>query len=453
MKDYFILDSELTVTGDERMDNETVKKLWNSFSLTKGKISFEKGEKHTFRWGNTSLPVLAEEKEYVLKADENGIAIVGKDYGGLMRGFVSLLMKIQYDYDVLKIKTVTEESNYTIKNRMIHICVFPENDLYYIKKLIRLSALCQYTHIVIEFWGMLKYDCLKELAWPHAFTKAQVKEIITEATELGIQPVPMFNMFGHATASRLMFGKHVVLDQNPLLQHFFTPDGWAWDIRSDEVYNLLTQIRNELYELFGHTEYFHIGCDEAYYYTMCDDMRAHLPKYLAKLTNAVEAEGRKPMMWMDMILERSKFPKEYYAFGKDDEAAVLLKSLSNETVMVDWQYNVKESPIKSSLYLKEKDPDKKLIIAPWYNACNYNACIDTAKENNMFGIMLTTWHTLKDHMPSILSCAIKCGAKTLYWSDRNKDMQRTETATLLRRVSFEGNTYPDCGWSKEQIEV
>ncbi len=28
-----------------------------------------------------------------------------------------------------------------------------------------------------------------------------------------------------------------------------------------------------------------------------------------------------------------------------------------------------------------------------------------------------------------------------------------ETATLLRRISFEGNGYFDSGWSKEQIEV
>jgi hypothetical protein len=132
---------------------------------------------------------------------------------------------------------------------MIHICVFPENDLYFIKKLIRLSALCQYTHIVIEFWGMLQYDCLKELAWPHAFTKAQAQELIDECRELGIEPIPMFNMFGHATGSRECYGKHVVLDQNPTLQYLFTPDGWGWDITSEEVFALLKQVRQELYDL------------------------------------------------------------------------------------------------------------------------------------------------------------------------------------------------------------
>jgi hypothetical protein len=168
-----------------------------------------------------------------------------------MHGFMAMLMKIEYTDGALYIAYAEEESRYIIKNRMIHICVFPENDLYFIKKLIRLSALCQYTHIVIEFWGMLKYDCLDELSWSHAFTKDEARELITECRDLGIEPVPMFNQLGHATASRLCYGKHVVLDRNPSLQHLFTPDGWAWDIESEEVWLLLKKVRAELYEVFG----------------------------------------------------------------------------------------------------------------------------------------------------------------------------------------------------------
>lgn len=457
MEKYFYFDANISAKCDARMINGTTQKLWNSFCVGVSKLELSQGENNTFVIGDVTVPVLPDGREYAISVVEEGICIVAKDYNSLMRGFYVLLMQIRFETAngkrLSKIPCLEQTDTYVLKNRMIHICVFPEHDLHYIKKMIRLSALCQYTHVVIEFWGMLKYDCLEELAWDNAFTKEQVKEIVAEAKELGIKLIPMFNMFGHATASRLLIGKHVVLDQNPLLDRLFTPDGWAWDITSDEVYDLLTQIRKEIYDLFGDTEYFHIGCDEAYYYTRCDELRAYLPGFLKRLTNDVVKEGYRPMMWMDMILERSKFPKGYYAFGKDDEADILLKSLAPETVMVDWQYNVLEAPVLSALYLKEKDPDKDLIIAPWYKEGNYNACIETARDNDMFGIMFTTWHTLKDYMPSILSCAIKCGAKTLYWSDMNIDMQRTETATLLRRVSFEGNSYLDSGWSKNQIII
>jgi hypothetical protein len=40
---------------------------------------------------------------------------------------------------------------------------------------------------------------------------------------------------------------------------------------------------------------------------------------------------------------------------------------------------------------------------------------------------------------------------TFPWGRYSGDSEHT--ATLLRRVSFEGNTYADCGWSKEQIET
>ena len=448
MNDYLFLDSNTPVIADESMNNETVKKLWNSFSLTAGTLCFEKGEKYTFRFGTAQLPILPKGKEYALKVDQAGIAIVGKDYGGLMRGFMSLLMKIEPDGTSFKIKFLSEQSNYKIQNRMIHICVFPENDLYFIKKLIRLSALCQYTHIVIEFWGMLKYDCLKELSWPHAFTKAQAKELIQECRELGIEPIPMFNMLGHASASRKCYGKHTVLDQNSQLQYLFTPDGWAWNIRSEEVFALLKQVRHELYELFGDGEYIHIGCDEAYYITRNREIRKSLPDYLARLTCDVAAEGRRPMLWMDMLLEKGAF-ENCYTVGEKDEVENIRNATAKSSVFVDWQYHCVESPVPSLLSLK--DCGRDVVGAPWYQEQNYTAHIQTITDNGMFGIMLTTWHTLKQHMSTILGCAQKCGAKTFVWSEYSNRSE--ETATLLRRVSFEGNTYSDCGWSKEQIEV
>ncbi|MBE6937713.1 MAG: hypothetical protein E7460_04070 [Ruminococcaceae bacterium] len=446
--EYFLLpDKSFSAVADQRMNNKTVKRLWNSFTLTKGEICFEKGEEFTFRSGLVLLPTLPQGKEYVLSVSENGIAIVGRDYGGLMHGFMSLLMKIEQNGDGFRIMSVYEESGYAISNRMIHICVFPENDLYFIKKLIRLSALCQYTHVVIEFWGMLRYDCLKELSWPHAFTKAQAKELIDECRELGMEPIPMYNQLGHATGSRLCYGKHVVLDQDPGLQRLFTPDGWAWDINSPEVFSLLKQVRTELYELFGPGEYVHLGCDEAYFITRNGELRKNLALYLGKLTREAQAEGRRPMLWMDMLLERGAFPN-CYTVGEKDEVALLRNSMAGSTVFVDWQYECVETPIPSLVSLKNCGRD--VIGAPWYNEQNYSAHVQTVRDNAMYGIMLTTWHTLKEHMPSIPGCAKKLGAKFFTWSDYSGLQE--ETATLLRRVSFEGNSYSNCGWSKQQID-
>ena len=448
MNDFLLGENTVSATADSRMHNETVKKLWNSFTLTTGDIRLKKGDDFTFCIGDAQLPTLPGGKEYALSVTETGIAIVGKDYGGLMRGFMSLLMKIEYADDGLKIKAVTEESRYKTANRMIHICVFPENDLYFIKKLIRLAGLCQYTHIVIEFWGMIRYDCMKELAWPHAFTKEQVKELVAECRELGMEPVPMFNQLGHATASRSCFGKHVVLDQNPRLQKLFTPDGWAWNIHSKEVFSLLKQVREELYEVFGDGQYMHLGCDEADYITRNKELRSALADYLAALTDEVEREGRRPMLWMDMLLEENTFDG-CFAVGKKDEVARIRNATAKSTVFVDWQYGCTAVPIPSLVSLRDCGHD--VIGAPWCNEKNYAAHIQTVTENGLFGVMLTTWDALKNKISCILDCAKKCGAASFGWSAFRSATE--ETATLLRRISFEGNAYSDCGWAKKQVEV
>ena len=450
MKD-FIISSSITAVADPQMDNSTVRTLWSRFCLDDSTLSFEPGTSLTFRMGDAELPTLDNGKEYALRVTETGAAVVGKDYGGLMRGFCSLLMKVNCQQKALTVAPVEEESQYRIQNRMLHICIFPENDLYFIKKLIRLAGLCQYTHIVIEFWGMLQFDCMKELAWPQAFTKDEARELIQECRELGMEPIPMFNQLGHATACRVKYGKHVVLDQNPRLQHLFTPDGWAWNIHSEETLNLLRSIRQELYDLFGQGEYIHIGCDEAYYYTHCDEERQQLPSFLKTLTDEVVVEGRRPMLWMDMLLERNKYNEKcrITATGMPGEVEVLQDALNPASVMVDWQYYAVEAPVPSLMSLKDNIRDA--MGAPWYDKANYAAHIDTVEEHGMFGIMMTTWHKLKEYMPSILGCAKKCGAISFPWS-RFSGL-REETATMLRRLSFEGNTYADCGWSKEQIEV
>ncbi len=444
----FIFIGDVTAKADPQMQNETVKKLWSSFCFGDSGISFEQGAPFTFLMGEEPIPVLGAGKEYALSVSEKGAAVVGKDYGGLMRGFCVLLMKIVQIGDRFSIPACKEESGYKMENRMIHICVFPENDFYFIKKLVRLSGICQYTHIVIEFWGMLQYDCLKELAWPHAFTKEQARELICECRELGMEPIPMFNQLGHATGSRIRSGKHVVLDQNPRLHRLFTPDGWAWDITSDEVKSLLKEVRRELYDLFGEGEYIHIGCDEAYFISRNEAWRKLLPDYLGALTLEVEQEGKRPMLWMDMLLEKGAYP-ECYTVGEKGEVEQIQKATAKSTVFVDWQYRVYQAPIPSLLSLKGCGRD--VIGAPWFDKKNYCAHIETLTENDMFGIMLTTWHTLNEHMHTVLDCAKECGAVTYPWTAFAPP--RAETATLLRRLSFEGNTYSDSGWMKEQIEL
>jgi len=451
MSASFLLPDQLTVFACSEIKKETLLTLWNRFSLSFSTPTLLPTEEYCFCTDMAKVPALPEDKEYAILVDRDGFGVAGKDFGGLMRGIFALLMKIELKETGAFIKERVESSNYCIRNRMLHICIFPENDFYFIKKLIRLAGLCQYTHLVFEFWGTLQFDCMKELGWPDAFSKEQAKELIEECRNFGMEPIPMFNQLGHASGCRMKSGKHVVLDQNPHLQHLFTPDGWAWDIFSEKVLALFKEIRKELYELFGEGEYIHLGCDEAYYYTKDEALRRSLPEFLRKLTDDVVSEGHRPMVWMDMMLERGKYDQDGKATATcpAQEVESMQQALNPATVMVDWQYKIKEAPIKTLLSLKENERDA--MGAPWYDHGNYTAYVKTISAHQFFGIMMTTWHTLFEHMPSVLGCAKSCGASTFAWSDSAPLL--SETATLLRRLSFEKNSYQECGWATNQIKL
>ena len=444
-----IIHNSMKASGDARLQEPLLCALWERFCFGKSALTLCTGAENTFVLGEEPLPVLSAGKEYAFSVSENGAAVIGADYNGLVRGYVALLMQNELRGDALRMAPVTAESGYRVKNRMLHICIFPETDYYFAQKLVRLAGLCQYTHLVIEFWGMLQFDCLKELSWPQAWTKKQAAALIREARVLGMEPIPMFNQLGHATGCRLINGKHVVLDQNPGLQELFTPDGWAWDIHSPKVRSLLKQVRRELYELFGEGEFMHVGCDEAYYYTRCDEERKKLPDFLRRLTAEVVEEGRRPMVWMDMFLERDKYNHKCkaYATCAPDEVDAMQNALHPETVPVDWQYRMEDVPLETMMSLKPRFKD--VVGAPWYTPENYAAIVNTAAEQDFFGVMMTTWHTLNPQLPSVLGCAKECGAAGFPWSPFSG--LREETATLMRRVSIEGNRYEDCGWSPQQF--
>ena len=120
------------------------------------------------------------------------------------------------------------------------------------------------------------------------------------------------------------------------------------------------------------------------------------------------------------------------------------EALNPATVMVDWQYSIKKAPIPTLVSLKDNRRDA--MGAPWFE--NYSAHVKTIVQCGLFGIMMTTWHTLNEKMESILGCAKTFRAITFPWSDRR---DRLETAVMLRRISFEGNNYETSGWTRKDI--
>ncbi len=457
MKRQFVFDGALTATAHNSLLKPIFKELWNNFSFKKSEINLSKADDLVFIIGDAELIPTAGE-DYSINVTETGISIYAESEKNLILGFMSLIDMIKSTEDGrCKIECISLSESALIKLRMAHFCVFPETELWEIQKFIRYSAALKYTHIIIEFWGMFKYSCLDSLSWNHAFTKEELEPIFKEARDMGLEMIPMFNCWGHATASRMTHGKHVVLDQDPTLAHYFDETGWRWNIADDKVKKLIKTIIKELTDLCGNGEYFHIGCDEAYGFGFTEPEMKELCDYINETSEYLKNIGRKTIMWGDMLVTKhDNFDPDvwYFAHCPNEEAERFMTShISKDIILADWQYSVKRAPIETAVVLK--NAGYSVLVCPWNEIPAVDASVDTAINEGLLGILQTTWHTLSIDMPFVARCAVASFDGIERYKNLptvlDNELRWVKPAEVMRRAYPAGGEYRKAGWSKIEI--
>lgn len=428
------------------LDKAIFKELWHNFSFGSSEIDIDNVADISFSVGNADK-LSCENNAYAINVTPQGIALTAKNEKNLIYAYLTLLDLISAMDEGESVIHCCEiyESPY-IENRMIHFCVFPETELWEIDRFVRMCGVMKYTHIVIEFWGMLKYDCLKELAWENAFTKEQIRPIIKTANELGVEIIPMFNHWGHAAQSRVACGKHTVLEQNPNLAYLFTDGGWCWNVKNSKTRELLKSIRAELLELCGKGSYFHIGCDEAYGFSYSPSEIEDITQFINETAEELDALGRKTIMWADMLIY-TKIPNTYGTAPNEQCCETIKNILGKNVITADWQYNCTDFPVETSQMLQKSGFD--VILCPWSQVYkNTNACLETVKTSGLYGIMHTTWHTLSTGTMHIGKVADACWSKNYTLNEPTHYM--VKTAEFIRKVYPSGGIYEKSGWVKYQ---
>lgn len=446
----FYIGKNETAKAPSFFNKAVLKEFWKGHTFFYSDLEFEKSENLTFTLGEFS-EIELENYAYVINIEKSGVYISAKDEKSLIHGFMTFLDCIETDENKNVFLPCCEikESPF-IEKRMLHFCIFPETRLWEFEKIVRLCGALKFTHIIVEFWGMLKYDCQKELSWDFAFSKEEIKPIISMANDLGIEIIPMFNHWGHASQSRQIHGKHVVLDQNPSLAYLFNDSGWNWNVKSNEVRQLLKKVRNELTELCGKGEYFHIGCDEADGFGYSKEETDIITDFINETSHDLALLGRKTIMWADMLLcKKSYSDKNIYVAQAPDEKNVeyMLNSLDKSIILADWQYDTKKAPVETAISLKNHG--FCTFLCPWDRSFeNIKACTDTVKKYNLGGIIHTTWHTLSNGIPHVAQTARLCqsNSDTAPWHSIS-----AKVASVMRKTYFAHGDYEKSGWAKCQI--
>ena len=244
---------------------------------------------------------------------------------------------------------------------------------------------------------------------------------------------------------------YVVLDQNPMLQTYFSDDGWCWDIKKPKVRKLLRQIREEMVELCGNGRYFHIGCDEAYNFEMTKENMDFICDYINEISDEMKASNRRIIAWGDMFLYRHPHynsTNKYACNAPSAEAEqYMLERLSRDVIIADWQYNPTEAPVETAEVFTKAGFD--CLLCPWDKGLSQMRAIsNTATEQSLMGMLHTTWHTLSKGMRFVTVAAI-AGFESL--DARELRQMRGCTAPLLRKVMPIRGDYAKAGWSRCEI--
>ncbi|MHB1156252.1 MAG: family 20 glycosylhydrolase [Phycisphaerales bacterium] len=443
--------------------------LWRKFTLEQSQLHVVADAIQPLTFALSTTPAadvsLRSGDTYALRVDAQGAFAAAGDTISLRHAWLTLVQMLQphelsADRATFAVPHAIIHDRPALAFRGLHVCVFPETTLEFLNKVVHLAGMLKYSHLVLEFWGMLRLDTMKELAWPMAYRKQQVQPLLDIARGYGMRIVPMYNVWGHAASSRIKWGRHVVLDQNPLLAPLFEPDGWTWCLSNPRSRAIIKNVVAELCEWAGPGDYFHIGCDEAYSHATCDRCRRHdriglWVDHLNDLAAQLENTGRRAIMWGDPLLERSAWRTGYEANGTPYLPTHLaIGRLSRRIVIADWHYDVLEGDVPSLAHFKQHG--YQVLASPWHELKNIRTLGGAAQTQAALGMLATTWHRLPQHL-TMLAAAANAG-----WSDQLKAMDMPQgdwslmtgsLGAMLRRLTPSGGDFTQAGWHGFEVSA
>lgn len=194
----------------------------------------------------------------------------------------------------------------------------------YLEQWLKYLAEAGYNTVLWEVENNIRWETVPECVSPDAFTKDEFAGILSTCRSLGLEPIPLLQVLGHA---------EYVLKHQPYAGLRESPDRIdQYCPLHPEVVPLLQKWIGEYLEVFGDVKRFHLGADEAYQIGRCPKCSSYADEksisdlyiqHVNAVAQPLRDRGVKPAIWCDMVLAHPE----------------AIQNLSRDITVFDWYYN------------------------------------------------------------------------------------------------------------------
>jgi hexosaminidase len=313
---------------------------------------------------------------YALEVGKDSICVAGSDQAGTFWGAETLRQIIRRG---MSGKTATV-SCASIRDwpkfsyRGVHLLATPDALSFHGRMIDKILSRFKINNILLQA-ETIAWDSHPETARPdRAMSKEDVRKLIRIANDHHITVTPLIQALGHVNWA-FNGGHNTEIAEDPKALYAYCP-------RNPKAWQFMSEITDEVIDLFGHPEYVHMGLDEF-------DMRGEFPYHeeckkigkeqlyideIIRLHDYLKSRGRKMMMWGD-ILTKPGF-------------AAKIGQVPKDILICDWRYGNRTDYPSLDFY---KQNGFKVIGCTWYLPGNNYYFSKAAHDAGIEGMMKTTW--------------------------------------------------------------
>ena len=233
---------------------------------------------------------------------------------------------------------------------------------------------CGINTLVIDIGEGLLLDSHPEIAVPGAWTKDELRTELDRIRALGITPIPKYNFS---------------------CRHNAWMGNWAYLVGQPEYYDFCRDIIEEVVDLFGTPELFHLGFEEE---IATDEHEINVCRSLKKkledanfLYNVLRNKGVRPWVWLD----ETQLHNGWDDFEKETPKDVLISTWYYGTIHDTGDISKVD---KQAYYIKELDDrgyEQIPTSSTWGWHCNskdtMNFCKMYCDKGTVIGHMTASW--------------------------------------------------------------